>query len=587
LTRRGFVIRRIAPCPSSYALDPTNSPIVNLLSALEYVQFCWIRKQSHGYNISDIGICFTRLGAVTSPPTEPDTKLRLARALGSGYEIRRLVGRGGFAEVYEAWDRELERRLAVKVLRPDVAWTSGMLQRFKQETRAVARLQDSNILPIHFVGEGEGLCYYVMPYVEGHSLGQLLRGSGALSPKHALDIAIPVLGALQHAHERGLIHRDIKPDNIMIDTTSGRPLLMDFGIAKRLDSDGGLTQTGFVVGTPYYMSPEQALGQGDLDARSDIYSFGAVLFQMVTGTPPFDGESSQEIVGKHLAEPPPTPNEVNQQVPPWLSEVIVRCLQKKPVERFQSAHAVVEALTAGQDTQVAEPAVASPWVGAVDPTADTEVVNTTVPLAVSKGRRGLWRRLFVIGLPLIGVGILAVWWLARPRLVFENPLAAPVTVSVGSERYLVEPRANVIVPLHGGGQIDVMWAVERPANPDGRPLGAEVVGMIALADPHGRVRGSADATPGERAYFSPLITNETDVSLTVFVNAATPHEMPCDCTVPPGSHRMLIGYYPLFSNSTVRAVDESGRSAIFTDFASEVNRRTGVVGLRFEEKDLR
>jgi len=523
---------------------------------------------------------------VTSPPSETDTKLRLARALGAGYEVRRLVGRGGFAEVYEAWDRELERRLAIKVLRPDVAWTAGMLQRFKQETRAVARLQDSNILPIHFVGEGQGLCYYVMPYVEGHSLGQLLRGSGALSPKRALDIAIPVLGALQHAHERGLIHRDIKPDNIMIDTTTGRPLLMDFGIAKRLDSDGGLTQTGFVVGTPYYMSPEQALGQGDLDARSDIYSFGAVLFQMVTGTPPFDGESSQEIVGKHLAEPPRTPSQVNEQVPLWLSQVIIRCLEKKPAERFQSAKAVMEALNAGRDTEVLEAPPAS-LVGSVDPGADTEVVATTVPMAVAAGSRRLWRQLAIAGLPLIAVGALAVWWLTRPRLVFENTLATPVTVSVGADRYLVEPSERVTVSLHGGGQVDVMWAVERPTNADGRAMGIEVVGMIALADPSGRVEGAAHATPGERAYFAPLITNETGLPLTVIVNAGTPHEMTCDCTVPPGTRRMLIGYYPLFSNSTVRAADESGRSATFTDFAQEVNRRSGVVGLRFEEKDLR
>ncbi len=490
-----------------------------------------------------------------SPPCESDTQTRLARAVGAGYEIRRLVGRGGFAEVYEAWDRELERRLAIKVLRPDVAWTSGMLQRFKQETRAVARLQDSNILPIHFVGEGEGLFYYVMPYVEGHSLGQLLRNSGALSPKRALKIAIPVLGALQHAHERGLIHRDIKPDNIMIDTPSNRPLLMDFGIAKRLDAAGSLTQTGFVVGTPYYMSP---------------------------------GDSSQEIVGKHLAEPPPTPSEVNSKVPPWLSQVIIRCLEKKPADRFQSADAVVEALAAGRETGLPDPPVESPLAGGVDPDAATEVVETTVPLVTAAAPgSGLMRRLALIGPPLIVVSSLAVWWGTRPRLSFENPLAAPVTVSIGSKQYLVEPRGRVTMSVPGGGLSDVMWAVERPTNTEGRHLGVELVGVITLTDPRGRERGSADATPGERAYFSPLITNETEGPLTVIVNATTPHEMACDCTVPAGSVRMLIGYYPLFSNSTVRVVDESGRSAMFTDFAQEVNRRTGVVGLRFEEEDLR
>jgi serine/threonine protein kinase len=531
---------------------------------------------------------------VTEPaqPAAPaDTIDRLRQALGAKYDVRRLLGRGGFAEVFEVWDRELERRLAVKVLRPDIAWTTGMIQRFKQETRTIARLQHPNVLPIHFVGEGHGLVYYAMPFVEGESLGDLLRRSGALPPDRALGIAIPVVQALAHAHEQGLIHRDIKPDNVMIEASSGRPLLVDFGIAKRLDAEGGLTQTGFVVGTPHYMSPEQALGQGDVDARSDIYAMGAVLFQMLTGTPPFEGESSQEIVGKHLAEPPPVPADLDHSIPRWLSNVITRALQKRPAERFQSAAMMLEALSQ-------ERPAASAWSpGPVDTDGATELVPsqerrsaaTRSPTAGPAGRRasGRSRRwIFALGVVAV-VGGVGFWFLSRPRLEFQNRLIQPVRVTIAGVDRVVEPadRATLLLPRAYGAAI--AWSLVRPENTRGQPLGVEVSGMINVERRRGRIRAAADAGASEGAWFAPLITNETGRPLTVVVNAGLQGALSCGCEIPPGAVRAPIGYYPLHQNSTVQVRDREGRTATFRDLGPEVDRRSGVVRLRFAATDLR
>jgi eukaryotic-like serine/threonine-protein kinase len=512
---------------------------------------------------------------MTSPPADQDTARRLAAALGQGYEVRGLVGRGGFAEVYEVWDRELERRLAVKVVRPDVTWTGGILERFKQETRTVARLQHPHILPIHFVGEGEGLVYYAMPFVEGQSLGDLLRTRGALPFDHAVRIALPILDALQHAHAAGLVHRDIKPDNVMLDRITGRPLLVDFGIAKRLDAAAGLTQVGFVVGTPHYMSPEQALGEVKLDSRSDLYSFGAVLFQMVTGAPPFDGVSSQEIVGKHLAEPPAPPASVNARVPAWLSAAIVRCLEKRPDDRFQSAAMLADTLHAGD---AHGPATA-------DSTAATEIVPTAErqQAAPRRSRRRVW--LAAAAVVLAAGTALAAWALSRPRLVFENALAVPVTLSLAGREHAVAAGARVRIPLRGRAPDAALWVARRPAGDDGQPLGVEMHGALQLRGR--RVTAVARAVTRDSAFFAPLITNETGRPLRVTVNAGSAAEMDCRCSVPPGAVRAPIGYYPLFRNSSVRVTDATNRSAAFTDLGPNVDRRSGVVGLRFTAADLR
>ncbi len=538
------------------------------------------------------------LASRDSPDEGEDTSTRdaLAASLGKQYSVRGVLGRGGFAEVFEVWDEELHRRLAVKVLRPDVAWTSGTMDRFRQEARAVARLSHPNILPVHFVGEGDGIVYYVMPFVEGESLGDRLRAmQGPMDPEEGLQIVRPILDALQHAHERGLVHRDIKHDNVMIDVTTGRPLLVDFGIVKQLDGGKAHTQTGVVVGTPQYMSPEQALGQTNIDGRSDLYAVGAMLFQMVTGEPPFDGDTSQEIVAKHIAEPPPAAITREPSVPKWLSDAIVRAMSKSPAARHQSAASMLDALTPNGRAMsgASRPTGTGPATAPIGGDgAPTEVVPTGTDeaggkLVAARGRRRMVTTGIIV-VALLIVGAIAVPLLSGPVLIVENELVETIRLTVnGVHEQDLEAgeRASVRVPR--GRPLLAHWAVQRPTAPGGATMGVVVEGTIVDADPRGRIRHQATSWPADTAFFSPLITNNTDQPLTVVVNVGLAGAMQCGCWVPPGTTRAHVGYYPLFENSNVKVEDPDGRVAMFQSLGPEVDRRSGTVGLRFETADLR
>jgi eukaryotic-like serine/threonine-protein kinase len=202
-----------------------------------------------------------------------DHRARLQEALGDGLKIRRLLGRGGFAEVWAAFDVRLKREVAVKTLRYDLVISDSLLERFQREAEAVAKLRHPNIIPIYEVGEGKGVAYFVMPMIEGESLGEALDREGTLSIDEACRVLREVAGALAAAHRAGIVHRDVKPDNIMLEGPERRPIVMDFGIAKASSStDAKLTGTGMALGTPRYMSPEQASGDKDLSPRSDQYA---------------------------------------------------------------------------------------------------------------------------------------------------------------------------------------------------------------------------------------------------------------------------------------------------------------------------
>ncbi len=273
---------------------------------------------------------------------------RLQDSLSGRYHIERELGRGGMAAVYLADDLKHHRSVAIKVLDPELAAAIGA-ERFLREIQIAARLNHPQILPLHDSGAAEGLLYYVMPYVEGESLRERLTREKQLPIAEAVTIACEVAAALTYAHRQGFIHRDIKPENILL--SQGHPLLADFGIARAVSAAGRekLTRTGVAVGTPVYMSPEQAGGASAIDGRSDLYSLGCVLYEMLAGQPPFTGPSVESIVHQHLAVPPPLITNLRPSTPVGISGLLERVLAKVPADRYASgeefARALKEALT--------------------------------------------------------------------------------------------------------------------------------------------------------------------------------------------------------------------------------------------------
>ncbi|GAA0668785.1 Stk1 family PASTA domain-containing Ser/Thr kinase [Streptomyces thermocarboxydovorans] len=288
------------------------------------------------------------------------------RALAGGrYQLRDLLGQGGMASVHLAYDSVLDRQVAIKTLHTELGREQAFRERFRREAQSVAKLTHTNIVSVFDTGEDEldGMTtpYIVMEYVEGRPLGSVLdediRQQGAMPADKALKITADVLAALEISHEMGLVHRDIKPGNVMM-TKRGVVKVMDFGIARAMQSGvTSMTQTGMVVGTPQYLSPEQALGRG-VDARSDLYSVGIMLFQLVTGRLPFDADSPLAIAYAHVQEEPPVPSSINRSLPPAVDALIARALKKNPNERFPSAEAMrTECLRVAQSFHPAPPQI--------------------------------------------------------------------------------------------------------------------------------------------------------------------------------------------------------------------------------------
>jgi len=271
------------------------------------------------------------------------TPERLAAALAGRYRIERELGAGGMATVWLAHDLKHERKVAIKVLHPHLAAVVGA-ERFLKEIKTTANLQHPHILALHDSGDVDGLLFYVMPFVDGESLRQRIIRDHQLPVADAVRIASEVAGALDYAHRQGVVHRDIKPENILLH--EGSALVADFGIALApVTGDIRLTETGMSLGTPHYMSPGQALGDRELDARTDIYAVGAMLYETLTGKPPFTGPSAQAIVAKVLTEKPVPPSRLRRETPVQVEKSVLRALQKKPEDRFASAAAFQSALS--------------------------------------------------------------------------------------------------------------------------------------------------------------------------------------------------------------------------------------------------
>ncbi|MGV9449868.1 protein kinase domain-containing protein [Streptomyces sp. NPDC003635] len=288
------------------------------------------------------------------------------RALAAGrYQLRDLLGEGGMASVHLAYDAVLDRQVAVKTLHTELGREQAFRERFRREAQAVAKLTHTNIVSVFDTGEddvdGMTTPYIVMEYIEGRPLGSVLdedvRQYGAMPADKALKITADVLAALEISHEMGLVHRDIKPGNVMM-TKRGVVKVMDFGIARAMQSGvTSMTQTGMVVGTPQYLSPEQALGRG-VDARSDLYSVGIMLFQLVTGRLPFEADSPLAIAYAHVQEEPVAPSAINRSLPPAVDALVARALRKNPNERFPSAESMRdECLRVASSFQAAAPSI--------------------------------------------------------------------------------------------------------------------------------------------------------------------------------------------------------------------------------------
>jgi serine/threonine-protein kinase len=359
-----------------------------------------------------------------------------ARMLGGRYRMESLLGQGGMAQVYKGTDTVLGRPVAIKILAAQYAKDQSFVDRFRREAQSAARLNHPNVVGVYDTGSDDGTQYIVMEYVEGRTLADFLSSGGSLLPERAVELASSVCIALSEAHKAGIVHRDIKPGNIMV-TRGGEVKVMDFGIARAATAET-VTATATVLGTASYLSPEQAQGKR-VDARSDIYSLGIVLYEMLVGRVPFGGDSAVAVAYKHVQEPPEPPSRINPDISPSLEAVVMRALAKNPDNRYQTADEFCADL---DRVRRGMPVVATPLLAETQavagPVTATRVQHPTGVLPPEEQRsRWPW---ILIGI-LVLIGVLVALFLIGNNILNEN--ANKVAVPKLTDRTLADAEASL------------------------------------------------------------------------------------------------------------------------------------------------
>ena len=470
------------------------------------------------------------------------------RVLGGRYRLVRHLARGGMAEVYVAEDELLNRTVAVKVLFPELAQDEAFVERFRREARAAASLNHHNIVSVYDFGEDEGSWFIVMEYVEGRNLRDIIRSEGQLEPAHAAEVGAEVAAALAAAHAQGIIHRDVKPANVLIAADAGTVKVADFGIARAAGARQGLTMPGTVLGTATYLSPEQAQG-AEVDFRTDVYSLGMVVYEMLAGKPPFTGDSPVAVAYQQLSQTAPPPSTHNPDVPPALDAIVMRAMSKNPDERQATAEEIRDELLT-IDRAVGDPE-ATAYLAPPPPVDSTAVIaagSTSVlppPMvdpeppvtrrpvgAVYEDDVYRRRRAAVIaGLAVLALAVIAILFLLSGGDDDQGTVAVPDVVGrteAEASRILTEAGLRVVVT-----QRDSPVATDQVSDQDpdaGQMVDRDSTVTIFVARPGPTT--TAPPTTRSRATTSPPTTAATTTSATTTTTRAPTTTQPPP-TAPP------------------------------------------------------